>query len=541
MTQPVVERSAHRDRFPGENFMRHGRSLVRALSIAVASTLAVTALSLVAGPSTAATTGGIAGVVTGPGDTPLDNVSATAFWWNPAANAWQGTGRDDATDADGAYEITGLEAGTYRVRFWDYSSHHYLTEFWDNAATVESAADVSVVADTTTADIDAELGEGGHITGTVTGPLGDAAAGVMVWAYRWNAQRQNWQQVEHAYTTPDGDYDIDQLQTGVYRLEFHPEPAQGYGIEFWDDAANVLAATDVHVSAGETTSGRDAELSAIGHITGTVTAPGDVALAGILVNAYRLVPEQGWIWDGTATTRADGKYDVQVRTEGPYRLWIADQREESAYLSEYWDDSATIDGATNVLVASGTTVTGKDAELAPASLSDTPQVGSSVEADAADWSEAGLAVQYQWLVGGAVVPGATGASYTPAGAEVGKSLQVQVTTGSGPLADSARSAAVTVRKGVLTSVRKSRVAGTLQRGKTLRLALGTWSAPASTTVRWYAGSKRVATGLRLRLRLRGKVAKAVAGKKVTVRITASSAGYEPVTTTLKVKGKLKRK
>ena len=41
----------------------------------------------------------------------------------------------------------------------------------------------------------------------------------------------------------------------MYRLEFRPEPAQGYGIEFWDDASSVLTATDVPVTAGETTSG----------------------------------------------------------------------------------------------------------------------------------------------------------------------------------------------------------------------------------------------------------------------------------------------
>lgn len=525
--------------------MRHGRSLVRALSITVATTLGVTCLSLVTGPASAGTTGGIAGVVTGPGGTPLDNVGATAFRWNAATSAWQSTGRDDATDAGGAYEITGLEAGTYRVRFWDYSSHHYLTEFWDDAATVESATDVPVVADATTDDIDAQLGEGGHITGTVTGPQGGAASSVLVSAYRWNSQVQDWRQVELATTDGSGYYDLQHLQTGVYRIGFQPDPALGYGIEFWDDAASILAATDVPVTAGETTSDRDAQLPGVGHITGTVTAAGGAALAGIQVSAYRLVPGQGWTWDGVATTGVDGRYNVQVRTEGPYRLWIADPRADSSYLSEYWDDSATIDGATSIPVGTGTTVTGKDAELAPASLSEAPQVGSRVAADAAAWSKAGLAVKYQWLVGGAVVPGATGAIYTPTATEAGKTLQVQVTTGSPVITgsdkviDSATSTAVVVRKGALTSVRKSRVVGSVHRGKTLRVALGTWSAPASTKARWYAGKKRVAT--RLRLHLRGNVAKAVAGKKVTVRLTTSSAGYQPVTTTLAVKGKLKRK
>ena len=37
-----------------------------------------------------------------------------------------------------------------------------------------------------------------------------------------------------------------------------------------------------------------------------------------------------------------------------------------AYIPEYWDDERTVGAATNVVVGESATVTGKDADLAPA-------------------------------------------------------------------------------------------------------------------------------------------------------------------------------
>ena len=77
------------------------------------------------------------------------------------------------------------------------------------------------------------------------------------------------------------------LTAGAYRVGFASYTDEGYLAEYHDNAATVATATDVPVTAGATTAGRDAKLTLGGFITGTLTGTAGVALPYVSVTAYQ--------------------------------------------------------------------------------------------------------------------------------------------------------------------------------------------------------------------------------------------------------------
>ena len=73
----------------------------------------------------------------------------------------------DNTDVSGEFSISGLPAGTYRLKFSD-SNGAYLTEYFDGAASLDTATDIVVGAAATVTGKDAVLGAAAFVEGTVT-------------------------------------------------------------------------------------------------------------------------------------------------------------------------------------------------------------------------------------------------------------------------------------------------------------------------------------------------------------------------------------
>ena len=98
----------------------------------------------------------IAGTVTGLGGMPpLQGIEAAAYRWNESWEGWEWAGQA-YTGPDGQYTIGGLPTGTYRVQFADWADV-YAQEAYDNAADLDSGADIVVPVETTVAGIDASL------------------------------------------------------------------------------------------------------------------------------------------------------------------------------------------------------------------------------------------------------------------------------------------------------------------------------------------------------------------------------------------------
>jgi 5-hydroxyisourate hydrolase-like protein (transthyretin family)/uncharacterized protein YegP (UPF0339 family) len=331
--------------------------------------------------------GHITGTVTGPnGITPLQGIGVSAYHWNAANSEWDYV--DYATtNVSGNYDLGGLVSGTYRVEFHD-GNGTYLGEWYDNQPDRDSATDIVVNAPVTTSGINAALEPAGHITGTVTGPDGTIPLqGIGVEAYQWNAANSSWGWSNGAFTDTSGNYVIGGLASGIYRLRFEAGNII-YLSEWYDNQPDLDSATDIVVNAPATTSGINAALEPVGHITGTVTGPdGTTPLQNIEVSAWRWnAANSGWQRIHDASTDVSGDYDIGGLPAGTYRIWFQD--ENDIFASEWYDNQPDLSSATDISVGTGETITDKDASLASLSI-----IGDINNDGKIDFSDAILSLQ----------------------------------------------------------------------------------------------------------------------------------------------------
>jgi hypothetical protein len=161
-------------------------------------------------------------------------------------------------------------------------------------------------------------------------------------------------------------------------------------------------------------------------------------------------------------------------------------------------------------------------------LSGAPAVGKTVTVAPGAWGPSPVTFTYQWLRGGASISGATSASYTPVAADVGTRLSVTVTgTKSGYTTKAATSTATVVAKGTLTGATPT-ITGTTKVGSTLTARAGTWApAPVTLSHQWLRNGVVIsgATATTYKLTATDK------GKRITVRVTGTKAGYTTLSQT----------
>ena len=187
--------------------------------------------------------------------------------------------------------------------------------------------------------------------------------------YQKEAGSGLWQQVSMSVgTNAAGDYDLGGLKAGTYRLGFSTYSG-GHIAEYWDDADSVESATDIVVGASATVAGKNAQLAAGSHITGRVTGPDGAGLGNVSVVAYQKSAGSTY-WSrvstgSSSTTDASGAYDLSGLKAGTYRIGFSTY--SGGYLAEFWDDAATVNAATDIVVGESATVSGKNAQLAAGS------------------------------------------------------------------------------------------------------------------------------------------------------------------------------
>ncbi len=140
-------------------------------------------------------------------------------------------------------------AGDY-LSFY-YHGHVELAGFggYDNRS---HADPVTVVAGLTTPGIDEVLLAPGHVTGTVKDGSGVGLSHVEVHA--WVKLDGSWWEQWWTISEAGGTYDLGNLPTAVYRVQF-VDPGGAYPTLWYGGADAVDAAADVVVTAGQTTTG----------------------------------------------------------------------------------------------------------------------------------------------------------------------------------------------------------------------------------------------------------------------------------------------
>lgn len=306
---------------------------------------------------------------------PLDELNVVAYRWateGQFAGIWQGAGTT-STDSNGLYDLAYLEQGVYRIEFQENGSRNfYLDEFYNNAYSLDSATSITVPRSTTVPNINITLTSGGGISGKVTNPANQAVADVIVSA--WQPQVNDagdsvWEMVgTGGLTDATGRYTITRLKPGAYRLYFDDFNLRRYAAQYYNNAPTIETATDIQVQADQITPNINAQLAKAAGIQGRVTDPAGQAAPDVLIAAYQFFSQTtnaGWQPILYTSSDSSGAYLLGNLPAGNYRIGFAvtDFQLAGAYVTEYYNNVATIDKAQDLMVSAGQTRTGVDAKL----------------------------------------------------------------------------------------------------------------------------------------------------------------------------------
>lgn len=485
--------------------------------------------------------GTISGTVTVTGGTPLADVEVCLYSFvDEGPDSYWNCDFIDYTSASGNYSFT-APPGVYRLGFIDYTGT-YAPEYHLNAATIDEATSVTL-ADGGTLDVDAILAAYGWIEGTITSSAGGAPIeDVDVILYRDNGDF--WE--EYAYTGTDGagDYRVD-APVGVYRLQFDGQFV-GHATEVYNNKATVEDGDPVAVTAeGVGTLNVDATLDPIGLVSGTVTGSGVGPLEGIGVTFYRndgTVAAPQWIADGYTETNVDGDYEFAASTV--VRVEFTDPAD--VYAPEFYNNKLFVEQAADVDLSEGAVVPNIDAQLTEyghikgkAMDEETNEPIEGVEVQV--YANAGTAGNPNWtsvrtlqtdavgeydatVGGGTYRVGFTSATgevlYWNAKTSVESANDIDLI---GATTQTAVDAFFQGAPDVVANTALPRITGTTLVGSTLTVSTGTWL-PANPTLsyKWFASGAPIAGATTASLKLTG----AQVGKRITARVTATSAGMD---------------
>ena len=256
------------------------------------------------------------------------------------------------TNSSGNYTVSGLPAGNYKVRF--LASQGYRSEWYNDKSTQNSADLVAVTLPDITPGINAVLGPGASISGTVRNGQGTGIANVDIWVYDLNGW---W--MSGARTNQNGVYAANGLPGGSYRVLFTPPSATGYSSEWYNNKSQQNSADPVAVTVPNVTSGIDAVLELGGSISGTVTNSLGAGIANVQVQVYDAADTDVSSSKGTVTTGQDGSYTLSGLPSGSYKLFFS----AVGYFSEWYDGKTSQAAANPVAVTAPAPTSGVDVVL----------------------------------------------------------------------------------------------------------------------------------------------------------------------------------
>lgn len=268
------------------------------------------------------------------------------------------------TDNAGFYQASELKTGSYVVHFNPTNETGLLDEYYKDAIDSTGATPVPVIPGQTASGIDAVLAPAALIRGTVTSSTGAPVEGASVSATSTTGA-SGVQAKAATSTAEDGTYTV-VAHAGTYVVAFTPPAEANLLTEYYDDSPDFAGAVQVTVSAGRDAVGIDAQLSAAGSISGTITASGGTPVADAKVEALALTggflpatysDEQGHY---TLTGVPSGTYLVRFSPPAPSAPLPVDT---PVSLVQYYAGATTVERATQVTVTAGLVTENIDAVL----------------------------------------------------------------------------------------------------------------------------------------------------------------------------------
>jgi len=302
-----------------------------------------------------ATAGSISGTVTGePGGGPIAAVQVCQY-------ERQGAIEESCTqtDGNGNYTFAWLPAGSYVIGFSGQPGNlEWVSEIYNDKPHAWEADLVTIGASQALDEIDAELAEGGSISGVVTDENSDnPISDIRVCA------------IDHAGipnrcsdSGPNGEYLLNGLPTGSYNIEFEGGNRANYLTEYYKDAETWAAAEDVEVEAPNLTSGIDGKLAAGAQILGHVSEVSSGApLADVMVCAEDQAGEfEACDWTGPA-----GDYAIRSLPAHTYLVGFGIEFLPffGRIAAQWWQGVSAKADATPIAIAPPETRNGIDAQL----------------------------------------------------------------------------------------------------------------------------------------------------------------------------------
>ncbi|WGX95727.1 hypothetical protein [Nocardioides sp. L-11A] len=532
------------------------RLLLSALSAAL---LALVLLPLTAGSAAAAPT--VVGVAVDEQGKPLQRV----YWdiYSLQNGQWIGLQfGPKLTDANGRFEYNGfgLNAGTkYRICFsdsfygfgdggeWTAEVRHRDT-CWRSDATVSTSVDTA--SDWTATDGPTTFRLTLPTTGLGMAPvepfvLGAFEVGKPLTAVGLEGWRPTTAALTYQWYRWANNTTLEKI-AGATTSTYLPTSADA-GKRVTVAVTGTLAGyqSAVLFSDGNVVGPGHAQFASALKITGT-PAPGQTLTASFGPPSGRYYSEISWYVDGrpqvgfTRSSTTSATFPVTAAMSGAVI---------EARVMVYLDDSAgnSIDGSRSdgraMVQAQGVRPPQPLPLTAQPTVATTPvsgatAVGATLTAPGAVTADPAATTTYQWLRGGAPVPGATGASYRLQPADVGHRISVAATVArpgwwNGFLRTSADSEVV---QGVLPAG-QVKVKGAARAGAKLKAKVVGWDG-ATLSYRWYRNGKAIKPAKKAS-KAAYKLTRKDRGKRITVVVTATQASYLSETVTSKAK-KVKR-
>jgi hypothetical protein len=281
-------------------------------------------------------TGSISGVVTTEGGDPIEGA-----WVDACDYAQDQYCVSAVTDNSGAYHVTVLPAGGYRVRA---SGDEWAAEFYDDTMHHHEADEVLVSEGDETGGIDFALARGGSISGTVYDAAGDPLAGIAV-----DTEFGGF----GTCTDESGEYTLQGVPLGTYSVVAGRQDCEPH-------AYIEELIPDITIDEGTPNiGGVDFYLQVGGSISGAVADETGAPLEGIWVDICEYDPEEPMCWG--VETDAAGNYAISGLPAGDYRVGVTNQ---PGWASEYYNDVIFHEDAMRVPVLAGTETPGIDFVLA---------------------------------------------------------------------------------------------------------------------------------------------------------------------------------
>ena len=261
------------------------------------------------------------------------------------------------TQGDGSYTVTGLVAGSYKVKF--VPSQGLLSEWWNDSADFTSAATITLASGQSRTGVNAALSAAALISGRVTLPDGVVKTTSSLSVAVVSATSE-YSYAGFASVAEDGSYSLGNIAPGTYKVKFSAYDLPVVS-EWWDDKPDFSSATTVTLKPGQKRTGIDATLATSATISGTVTLPTGVTSSqgGVSVSAYATTDPSRVV--SSTVALSNGAYTLSGLTAGTYAVRFSSY--SLPVMPEWWDDKPDFSSAKPVTLTAGQRREGVNATL----------------------------------------------------------------------------------------------------------------------------------------------------------------------------------